>query len=65
MEQSGGKKKKQTQGRLMGEQKKAKNPTPAESSITANVVIMVLVQAAVELPITTTYFKLSNRDRLY
>lgn len=49
----------------MGEQKKAKNPTPAESSITANVVIMVLVQAAVELPITTTYFKLSNRDRLY
>jgi len=57
--------KKKTQGRLMGEQKKANNPTPAESSITANVVIMVLVQAAVELPITTIYFKLSNKRRGY
>lgn len=39
--------KKKTQGRLMGEQKKPNNPTPAASSITENVVITIFVQGAV------------------
>lgn len=47
----------------MGEQKKPNNPTPAASSITENVVITVFVQAAVELPRSTTYFNHSNRER--
>jgi len=47
----------------MGEQKKPNNPTPAASSITVHVVITLFVQAAVELPRSTTSFNHSNKER--
>lgn len=52
---------KKTQERLLGEQKKPNNPTPAASSITVNV-ITAFVQAAVELPRSSMYFNHSNRE---